>query len=108
MSQLSTRFQVVNFSGMNNADFVPILAPFHGVRKVVINNPDGSDAITFTTEDDSPPQTDTIAAEQSLTIDLNTLYPVSGPKPWGMNEVICYIKGAGDQPIIHFYGGLVE
>jgi len=107
MSQLSNRFQITTFSGMGGSAFSPVIAPFEGVRKVVIRNPSGGGTITISTED-SPIQTDTLAAGADYTIDLNSMYPNGGPEPWHTGEAVVQIKGSGSQPTILFYGGQVR
>jgi len=108
MSQLSNRFQVTQYSGMVGSGYTPVIAPFEGVRKVVIRNPSGGATISISTENTSPPQFDSLPANTDYTIDLNTTYPVSGPEPWHTGDVVCFIKGAGSQPVILFYGGQVR
>lgn len=102
MSQINPgKFQIKVMSGMvASPTWVPVVVPSGMSRchRVVVFNVDGSVSMSLCTDTADANSVVAIAAGKSLEIALNIQLAGFGP-----NAIICYVQGAGAQPLIHYY-----
>lgn len=98
MAHANQKFQVIVFSGMNAVSFAAVACPVTEARRVKITNPDVADSIEVCTDPTLAGAVLTIPAGGSLEVPLSDKY-IRG---FQQGETVCYVRGAGDQPVIEF------
>jgi hypothetical protein len=105
MAQINPRrFSITTFSGMSAGEWAPVTAPagMFKCHRIVIQNVDPNNDISVCTDPDDANAVNsyvTAAADGGeFEIQLNEQLAGLGP-----GEQICYIQGAGAQPVIYAY-----